>query len=122
MNQRVFRLLHQGCTVAKDYETLSLDVYSYRILLSIDSTELSLESLPDISTKSNYLRRLLTEKKVGDVLCLKFKLVISYYTDGSSQVLLHKCTKNCKTEPTHTTSKDKNPAVHPQLYQLLSEK
>ena len=48
----------------------------YRILLNVDSNELSLESLPDITTKSNYLRKLLTEKKVGDVLCLKFKLVV----------------------------------------------
>ena len=46
----------------------------HRILLNVGSNELSLESLPDISTKSDYLRRLLTEKKVGDVLCLKFKL------------------------------------------------
>jgi len=48
-------------------------VYSYRILLNVDSNELSLESLPDILTKSNYLKRLLTDKKVGIVLCLKFK-------------------------------------------------
>ena len=53
-----------------------LFVYTYRILLNVDSNELSLESMPDITTKSNYLKRLLTEKKVGIVLCLKFKLVI----------------------------------------------
>jgi len=40
----------------------------------VDSSELSLENAPDIVSKYAYLKKLLFDKKVGGVLCSKFRL------------------------------------------------
>ena len=53
------------------------DFYVYlhcRILLLIPcSKEVTLDCLPDIDVKVKYLKKILIDKKVADVLCLKFK-------------------------------------------------
>ena len=40
----------------------------------MNSSELSLENAPDIVSKYAYLKKLLFDKKVGGVLCSKFRL------------------------------------------------
>ena len=46
-----------------------------RILLNINSNEVTLDSLPDIDTKVDYLKKLLFDKNIAHILCLKFKYV-----------------------------------------------
>ena len=75
MSLKVFKLLHQGSAV--EFITILFYVYACRILLNVGSNE-SLDSFSDISTKSRYLRRLLIEKQLGLIFCLKFKLVTIY--------------------------------------------
>jgi len=41
----------------------------------VDSSQLSPDSTPDIAFKCIYLKELLIDKKVGSVLCSKFRLV-----------------------------------------------
>ena len=54
-------------------------VFNFRILLAIDFAQLSLEALPNISAKYSYLKQLLVDKKVGHVLCSKFRSVTKCY-------------------------------------------
>ena len=54
-------------------------VLNFRILLTIDFAQFSLEALPNISAKYSYLKQLFVDKKVGDVLCSKFRSVTECY-------------------------------------------
>ena len=49
-----------------------------RILLNTDSNKLPQDSLPDIDTKVDYLKKLLFDKNIACILCLKFKYVGVY--------------------------------------------
>ena len=48
---------------------------AHRILLNLDSTQLSIEEMPSAIVKYDYLQKLLVDKKIGEVLCLKYRLV-----------------------------------------------
>ena len=45
---------------------------AHRILLNLDSTQLSIEEMPSAIVKYD---KLLVDKKIGEVLCLKYRLV-----------------------------------------------
>jgi len=54
------------------------DLIACRILLNLDSTQLLIEAMPSVIVKYDYLQRLLFDKKIGEVLCLKYRLVLTH--------------------------------------------